>query len=306
MAIVRYLDPRNDVAFKKIFGTEKNKDILIHFLNDILIKSGDAPIKEVTFLNPALQPEIAAHKQSIIDVLCTDENGVMFIVEMQVSKVRGFEKRAQYYAAKAYSNQMKIGEEYHALKEVIFLAIVDFTMFPEKEGYKSDHVILDKKTYENDLKDFSFTFIELPKFKKDKVEELATYQEKWCYFFKHSHSPEDMQALLRDNDSIINKAYDALSVHNWNDAELNFYDAVTKADLDNKARESQVRLEGLEAGMEKGLAKGREEGREEGMAKGMEKGIKEGELRIAKAMLASGMPIEQVCQITGLSKDELS
>ena len=160
MEITRYLDPRNDIAFKKIFGSEQNKDVLIHFLNDILGKQGKEQIEQLTFLNTTQPPAIAAQKRSILDVLCTDAQGIMFIVEMQVAKVRGFEKRAQYYAAKAYCDQAKEGDEYANLKEVIFLAIVDFIMFPDKEGYKSEHVVLDKETHDHHLKDFSFTFIE--------------------------------------------------------------------------------------------------------------------------------------------------
>ncbi|KIE04872.1 putative transposase [Candidatus Jidaibacter acanthamoeba] len=289
MPFVKYLDPKNDIAFKKIFGSEKNKDIVVHFLNDILGKTGEGKIKEVSFLNPVQIPEIAVKKQSIIDVLCTDESGVQYIVEMQVAKVRGFEKRAQYYAAKAYSNQMNSGEEYGSLKEVIFLAIVDFVMFPDKEGYKSEHVILDKASYENDLKDFSFTFIELPKFKKDRVEDLKTHEEKWCYFFKHSKNPENIEKLIKSSDNVISKAYDALLSHHWSDQELNAYEQVTKANLDALAREAQVK--------------------EEAMAEGMEKGIIEGEknktLEIAKKMLFKNIPVEEIIELTGLTVKEI-
>ena len=85
---------------------------------------------------------------------------------MQVARTEGFAKRAQYYAAKAYANQMNNGDDYPKLKQIIFLAITNFVMFPDKKGYKSDHVILDKESYAHDLKDFSFTFLELPKFDK--------------------------------------------------------------------------------------------------------------------------------------------
>src|SRR5262245_28832309 len=149
----KFLDPKNDVAFKKIFGTEKNKDILIHFLNDMITFKKRRPIKEVTFLKTNQDPEIAANKASIVDILCKDEEGNSYIVEMQVAKERGFEKRAQYYASKAYISQMNNGGKYQHLKEVIFLAIANFIMFPNKDEYKSDHVILDLKTFENDLKD---------------------------------------------------------------------------------------------------------------------------------------------------------
>lgn len=120
----KFLNPRNDVAFRKIFGTEKNKDILIHFINDIMGFEGDDQIQEVTFLSPVQNPEISYKKESIVDVLCKDANGVQIIVEMQVSPSKGFEKRAQYYAAKAYSRQLDRGTEenglYANLKEVIF------------------------------------------------------------------------------------------------------------------------------------------------------------------------------------------
>ncbi len=281
MPIIRYLDPKNDIAFKKIFGTEKNKDILIHFLNDILVKQGENRIKEVNFLNPIQPPEIAARKQSIIDVLCTDEKGVQYIVEMQVAKVGGFEKRAQYYAAKTYSNQMNSGEEYAGLKEVIFLAIMDFVMFPDKEGYKSDHVILDKESYTNDLKDFSFTFIELPKFKKERVEDLKTYEEKWCYFFKNSKDPENIEKLIKGSDDVISKAYNVLLSHHWSDQELNAYEQVMKATLDAKARESQVKAEGIA------------------------EGEKNKSLEIAKKMLSKNKPIEEIVEFTGLSAEDI-
>ncbi len=179
MALSKFLDARNDYAFKRIFGTEKNKDILIHFLNDILAFTGLAAIHDVEFLATILDPEIAAKKQSIVDVLCKDSQGSRYIIEMQFTKTKGFEKRAQYYAAKAYIKQANKGEEYHNLKEVIFIAIADFILFPNKQAYKSDHVTLDEITYENDLKDFSFTFVELPKFKKTKEDQLENIVEKW-------------------------------------------------------------------------------------------------------------------------------
>jgi predicted transposase/invertase (TIGR01784 family) len=137
----KLLDPKNDVAFKRIFGSEKNKDILIHFLNDMLVFKDKVPIEDVIFLSPIQDPELAIKKTSIVDVLCKDSHGNTYIVEMQVAKTKGFEKRAQYYASKAYCSQVKVGEHYKNLKEVIFLAIADYMMFPEKEALKSDHVI---------------------------------------------------------------------------------------------------------------------------------------------------------------------
>ena len=99
----KFLNPKNDIAFKKIFGAEQNKDILIQFINDILKLKGKKAIEQVTTLSTVQEPEIAVKKQSILDVLCRDKRGGQIIVEMQASPQKGFEKRAQYYAAKAYA-----------------------------------------------------------------------------------------------------------------------------------------------------------------------------------------------------------
>ncbi|AAS14388.1 conserved hypothetical protein [Wolbachia endosymbiont of Drosophila melanogaster] len=82
MALSKFLDPKNDVAFRRIFGTEKNKDILIHFLNDILGFTGKDEIKEIEFLSTVMDPEIASDKQSIVDVLCRDSSGARYVIEM--------------------------------------------------------------------------------------------------------------------------------------------------------------------------------------------------------------------------------
>jgi len=178
MSIERLLDPKNDFVFKQTFGTEKNQDILIHFLNDVLEYKGKEQITKVTFLKPNQNPDIARYRESIVDVLCKSQDGTQIIVEMQVSKHKGFEKRAQYYAAKAYSRQIMNEDKankklkvYAKLKGVIFLAIANFIVFPDKKAWRSTHRLLDTESYEHDLKDFHFVFIELPKFKK-KLDQL--------------------------------------------------------------------------------------------------------------------------------------
>ena len=180
--IGKFLDPKNDFAFKSIFGTEKHKDILIHFINDMLGFVGENAIQTVSFLKTAQDPEIASQKQSLIDVLCTDSIGRQYIIEMQVVKTAGFEKRAQYYAAKIYWEKLQ-REDYAPLEEVILIVIADFLMFPDKKNYYSTHCLLNKETRARDLKDFSFSFLELPKFNKT-IDELTNMIEKWAYFFK--------------------------------------------------------------------------------------------------------------------------
>jgi len=262
MTISKFLDPKNDVAFRRIFGSEKNKDILIHFINDVLELKGSDKIKEVTFLPTIQEPEIAAKKQSIVDVLCKDENGVQLIIEMQVSPQEGFEKRAQYYAAKAYSRQLNKGKEegarYIDLKSVIFIAISDNIIFKDKVFYKSDHIILDRDSYSHDLKDFSFTFIELPKFKITDINLLTNIIEKWCYFFKHADETreEDLRNLI-GSDEVIERAYEELNQFNWTEEELLTYEQETKRIMDNKAAEAYLiataKAEGIQIGETRGI-----------------------------------------------------
>jgi len=274
MALSKFLDPKNNYAFKRIFGTEKNKDILIHFLNDILGLTGEAKIKDVQFLNPIQNPDIAAKKESIVDVLCRDSKGVQTIVEMQVARTTGFEKRAQYYAAKAYSSQADVGGQYQGLKEVVFIAITDFILFPNKPEYKSDHVTLDKKTFEHDLKDFSFTFIELPKFPKTQEDQLENIVEKWCYFFKYANktSEEDLTKII-GSDEIIGKAYNELNQYSWTSEERAIYEQDKKREDDNFSCIMQSRIEG--------------------------------KIEVAKNLLKAGVSIDLIAESTGLAIDEI-
>ena len=217
--MAKFLNPTNDLAFKRIFGTEKNKDILLHFLNDIFSR-GDNLIEEVTFLNTFHEREVASNRVSIVGILCRGHDGSRFIVEMQVASEPGFEKRAQYYAAKAYIQQREKGMDYKDLKAVTFIAITGYTLFPERKDYLSHHHILDTDTHDHALQDFSFSFLELPKFNKAK-DELSTMIDKWAYFFKHAE-----ETLVRDldiiagKDVIIKRAYEELDQLSWNEGDL--------------------------------------------------------------------------------------
>lgn len=256
MSVGKFLSPKNDFAFKRIFGTEKNQDILVDFINAILRFEGAERIETVIFLTPIQDPEIAAKKQSIVDILCTDQKGQQYIIEMQVAHMAGFEKRAQYYASKAYSRQLMVGKGYHNLKAVIFVAITDFVMFPDKAAYKSDHVILDKETYSHDLKDFSFTFLELPKFKKTNINDLTDIVERWTYFFKYAEATNEDDILkIAGNDEAILKAYTALNRFNWTDTELLCYEEEEKREIDARVILSTAEAKGKAEGLVEGESK---------------------------------------------------
>ena len=294
MTLSKFLDVKNDIAFRRIFGTEKNKDILIHFLNDILGFTGVNEIKEIEFLSTIQDPDIAAKKQSIVDVLCRDSTGVQYICEMQVAKTKGFEKRAQYYAAKAYSRQADKGDQYHNLKEIIFIAIADCILFPDKKEYKSDHVILDRNSYEHNLKDLYFTFIELPKFFKTKEDQLENIVEKWVYFFKYADetSEEDLERII-GSDSIIKRAYEELNRFNWSEKEYIAYEQEIKRIKDEHA----ILLHKLDLATQKGIKIGRQEG--------IQIGEENGKIKVVKAMLKESMSVSTIAKLTGLTVSEV-
>ncbi|UCM85920.1 MAG: Rpn family recombination-promoting nuclease/putative transposase [Rickettsia endosymbiont of Culicoides impunctatus] len=306
MFLSKFLDPKNDFCFRQIFGTEKNKDILVHFLNDVLSLEENEKIINVTFLPTNQDPDIAAYRQSIVDVLCQDQNGNQIIVEMQVSKHKGFEKRAQYYAAKAYSQQILEEDEeykkmavYAKLKGVIFLAIADFMMFDDKKHWKSEHRLLDTKTYANDLKDFYFVFFELTKFNKT-IENLKTIEEKWMYFFKHAGDSAltltEIEHLI-GKDEIIRRAFEAVDQASWSEEELRTYEKITKTRLDNLAVEQQKIEDAEVRGEARGEARGKAEGKTEGKA--------EEKIATAKEMLIDNEPMERIVKYTKLTLEKI-
>lgn len=288
MAISKYLDPKNDIAFKKIFGTEKNKDILIHFLNDVLGFSEEDKIINIEFCCTFQIPDNKEQKTSIVDILCEDEKGIKYIVEMQVLKHKRFEKRAQYYAAKSYSSQATIGDQYYNLKKVIFIGIANCVIFPDKTEYKSRHLTLDEKTLTNDLEDLQYIFIELPKFHKNK-EEIFSIEEKWCYFFKHAQETTEQDLLkIIGNDKILGKAYTELNKFHWTQEELLAYEELRRIEMDRIALRDQE-LDDLKEAEEKI--------RKEGIELGIEK--------TARNLLKKGYEMSEIVEITGLSKEHI-
>lgn len=286
MVASKFLNPRNDLAFKRIFGSEKNKDILIHFLNDILGRP--SAIEEVTFLKTVQDPEIAPLRVSIIDVMCQDQDKNRFIIEMQISHEKGFDRRALYYAARAYCSQRVKGKQFHHLKDVYFLAITDFKPFPSKKSWLSRIGFKDLDTNEHDIKAIQLFFMQLPLFKKTKNNlKTMTLREKWAYFFKYADetTEEDLNNII-GQDTIIKRAYDELDRFSWTEKELNNYESVEM----KQAADAAVK----EAAFEKGQDRGREEGR------------KEEKLEIAQVLLKQGLPTQQIAEATGLTIEEIN
>ena len=285
----KYLSPRNDLSFKRIFNEDRNKDILIHFLNDLL--PIDRPIRAINFLKTIQIPEIAALRTSIVDAICEDENGEKFIVEMQVSHEKHFSKRCLYYAARTYCSQRIIDHEYQNLKNVYFLAITNFSPFPNKKDWFSHIGLKDMETNEHDIESIQLFFLQLPLFAKKKEDiEGMTIREKWAYFFKYAEetTEEDLEKIVGD-DLIIKKAYDELNRFSWSRGELLEYDSVDMKLWADQGVKKAAEEKGIAKGIEKGIAKGRKEGYEEGRRE------------IAKKLLQKGiMSINEIAEMTEL------
>ncbi|MEO1301036.1 MAG: Rpn family recombination-promoting nuclease/putative transposase, partial [Bacteroidota bacterium] len=124
----KYLDPRNDFAFKRIFADPNHTERPIDFLNAALHDQLEAPIQTITLLDPTQRPETMDQKESIVDLFCQDQTGNRYIIEMQVVRDKGFLERAQYYGTKSFSSQLAPGDYYTDLKKIIFLGITDFNL----------------------------------------------------------------------------------------------------------------------------------------------------------------------------------
>jgi predicted transposase/invertase (TIGR01784 family) len=243
----RFLDPKNDIPFKKLFGSNENKGILLAFLNDIF--SGVYPkIEEVTPLSPNHIPEVITMAQSFVDVSCRDEEGNRYIVEMQCYSDSDFLQRACFYSSRAYINQKTEKRGYHDLNPVRFLAILKKSILPKEEMYLTHNQILSLRTYQCHMKQFSYSFLELGKIDKQ-PEECENMVEMWAYFF--NHAPEviaETLAKIAKEYPVIKQAFDVLERFKYTREEQERYDV-----LDMKADSLAV---GLSDAEKMGEAKG--------------------------------------------------
>jgi predicted transposase/invertase (TIGR01784 family) len=234
---MKFVDIKNDIAFRKIFGNEKKSICLISFLNAVLELEANDRVVQVSIINPYLLPRIAGEKSSIIDVRATDKKGRQFVVEMQIADKDGFDKRVQYYTARDYSMQIEKGEDYPLLKPTYFIGILNFG-FGEGKNYHSKHLIIEQETGDNLLSDIHFSFIQLSKFKK-KEHQLKTAIDKWTYFIKNAKTLE----VIPDNvdDEGLQAAYAEADKHNWQKEELIAYDNASIRDADSEQELKKAR-----------------------------------------------------------------
>ncbi|MCF7800105.1 Rpn family recombination-promoting nuclease/putative transposase [Candidatus Babeliales bacterium] len=281
-----FLDPKSDIAFKKLFGNNQKKNILISFLNSVLERKDGEKIVSVEILDPNNYPDIVLLKHSIVDVKCTDEKNKNYIVEMQVSNLNDYSERCQYYTSLAFSRQLQKGEDYCQLKPVIFVGIVCFNLF-ESSDYLSHHLIMNSKTYEHTLKHLEFHFIELNKFNKQLSDLDDNVVDKWTYLLKNAIDMNTVPKNLADPKE-IKEAFEVLNQCNWTRKELEAYDEYL--DRLRVARSQQKTLQ--------------EESKAAGLAEGKAEGEKKTKTKIAKNMLDK-FDTKIISEITGLSLKEI-
>ena len=277
----QHLNPCNDFAFKRIFADVNHTDRPIDFLNAALHDQLEAPIKTITLLDPTQRPETMDQKESTVDLLCKDQAGNRYIIEMQVIRDKGFLERAQYYCTKAFSSQLAPGDYYTDLKKIIFLGITDFNLLPEYENYRSTHAIVSTQTQVNHLDKIHFTFIELPKFRKYvedhnlQVENMVCLQQ-WCHFL---NCPPVMDIAFlegRAHSDALKSACASMHRASLNEQDRFLYEAAEKRQLDWASSIYAAEQESRKEGEQVGLEKGRQEGEQVGLQKGKEEGRKEG------------------------------
>ena len=182
---MKFISPKVDYAFKKIFGSEQSKEILISFLNAVIYGEKKI-IQSLTILNPYNPGQAMTLKDTYLDIKAVLADGSIVVIEIQIARVSAFSKRVFYNLSKAYSNQLGIGEEYLSLTPVIAVTITDFILFNQTPDVINQFVFQEKtKKFEYPDVELQVIFIELPKFKKN-LSELNSLSDKWIYFIKEA------------------------------------------------------------------------------------------------------------------------
>ncbi len=298
----RYLDPKADLTFKKVFG--EHPDLVISLLNALLpLKKGEE-IQSVEYLTPEMVPDNPLRKFSIVDVRCKDQRGRQFIVEMQMVWSPEFMQRVMFNSAKAYVRQLDKKEDYSLLEPVYSLNLVNDVFLKDVPEYYHYYRMVHEKHTEKVIDGLHLVFVELPKFTPHTMGEKRM-QVLWLrYLTEIDGYMETVPQELLDNPE-INKAMEVVEESAYTPEQLlgydKFWDIIR---TENTLYNSGVR-QGLEKGMERGLEEGRLEGRKEGMELGVLKGRKEGLRQTACNLKSMGLGIADIQKATGLSEEEI-
>ena len=305
---MRYLDPRADLTFKRIFG--EHKDLVISLLNALLPLDDDHLVKSVEYIPVEMVPDNPLKKNSIVDVRCHDQDGRQFLVEMQMIWSKEFMQRVLFNASKAYVRQLDKKEDYNLLQPVYSLNLVNDVFMDDIPEYYHHYDIVNVEHTDKRIEGLHLIFVELPKFKPHTFSERKM-QILWLRFLTEMGDVRIVPREFLANPE-VKKAVDILEESSYTDAQLNGYDKFwdivrTERTYINAAIRkgmSEGRAEGFEQGRAKGRAEGRAEGIEKGRAEGMAQGRAEGEksalYKVVERMRAMGLNDSQIAEATGM------
>ena len=272
----------NDYFIRYFFGLKGDEDLLLSFINAVMIDSNFATFVSVEIINPFNISEKANNKESIVDLKAITEDGTIVIIEIQTYSTKNFFERTLYYWSKNYSSVLKKGEDYPELKPVISINLIDDILFDKTDKRMHTCYLLKEKNSNKILTDhIQLHYVEIPKFDKDA--DIKTELKNWILFLK-SNKEEDMSQLLKE-DTIFEKAMKKYNYFTDNKDLLNEYDK----------REAYLFYQ---ASLMRGS-------RKDGFEEGIKKGIKENSYTIAKSMKKDGADINLISKYTGLSIDEI-
>lgn len=289
-----YVNPRIDLAFKKIFGVEENKDLTISLINSIV--APEDQVSEITLLNPYNPQSFASDKLSILDIKAKSQAGKRFNIEIQVSDEADYDKRALYYWARLYTEQLKSAEHYGKLSKAIGIHILNFNSMPDANKYHNAFHITEKEDNFNYFSDLEIHTVELSKFDASLpkplnqfVDKLKTSLDLWSSFLTRYDLLSSDTLPTAINKPELKKALGVLEQINFSQAERDAY-------------EDRLKWMRIEANT---LKKRFNDGKSEGLAEGETKGKNEEKTAIAKKMLADGLDFATIKKYTGLVDEEI-
>jgi len=279
------IKPTSDIFVLYLLGSEKNKDLLMSFVNAVL-KDKDLPlVKELTLKNPFNLKSFHSDKESILDIKAIDENSHQFDIEIQATYDPSFAVRSLYYWAKFYSSQLKESVPYEDLKPTICINLLDFNLLPDKNQIHSCFLLTEKNNPELVLTDhIMIHFIEIKKFKEQfKVMNPELYD--WIYYFKYATEEDKMKLVIDNNKKFIQKALKVLKEFNEDD---HLRDLALSRHMYQMDKISQIK-----------------NAEKRGEKRGEKKGKIEGKIETAKTMLKLKADLDFIHQVTGLSIEEI-
>ena len=313
--ISKYIDPCTDWGFKRIFGTDANKDLLIAFLNSIFFDEPKPEIKNIDFNKNEHKGNTRNDRNVVFDITCTGDNDERFIIEMQREGQEFFKERAVFYASRLVTEQgrnEKDGKWNFDIRDVYMIGILE--NFVLDEGQKDEYFHKACWGYRRDGKIFLnkiwCIFLELRNFTKV-VSALDTELDKWLYVLKNMNKLESIPVYLQQ--PVFEKLFNIAEYANLTKEEQMLYDQDLKHKWDNENVRAYVekrgfekgREEGLEQGLQKGLQKGREVGLEQGFEQGIEQGFEKGIEQVARELKKMGVPLNQINIATKLPVEKI-